>query len=121
MSEAEKVTDYMLKLEHPQKAEIESLREVIKNANSKITERVKWNAPSYYYKADMAAFNPRAKGFVQIIFVFPKEGMIKDTSGLLEGDWKDRRMAKFYDLEDIKSKKSALEKVVNDWVNSMEE
>jgi len=31
--------------------------------------------------------------------------MIEDTSGLLEGDGKEARTARFYDLEDIEKKK----------------
>jgi hypothetical protein len=38
----------------------------------------------------------------------------------LEGDWKDRREARFYDMEDVKSKRAALEKVVNDWIKLMD-
>ena len=72
--------------------------------------------PSYYYNGlDMAAFNPRASEYVHIVFVFPK-GLINDAGGLLEGDYKDRRMAYFYNMEDVRSKKAALEKVINDWV-----
>lgn len=119
-NDTEAVNAYVQQLQHPYKAEIEALRGIIKNAHPKIAERVKWNAPSFFYQLDMAAFNPRAKGFIQIIFIFPK-GLIKDSSGLLEGDWKDRRQAKFYDMADIKAKKKALEQVVNEWIKLMDQ
>src|SRR5947209_2160545 len=100
------VDEYMQKLVHPLKAEIEAVRRIIMNANSKILERVKWNAPSFFCRQlDMGAFNLRAKGFVQLILVFPK-GLITDTSGLLLGDWKDRREARFNDMADVKAKKA---------------
>ena len=120
MTDTEKVVEYMNKLDHPLKAEIDALRVIIKNANIKLSERIKWNAPSYFYIADMAAFNLRATKYVQIIFIFPK-GLINDNAGLLEGDWKDRREARFYNLEDVKSKKSAVEEVVNAWVKLIDE
>ncbi len=41
------VAEYMQNLEHPLKAEIEALRQIIKAANPAISERIKWNAPSY--------------------------------------------------------------------------
>lgn len=41
---------------------------------------------------------------------------IDDGAGLLEGDYKDRRMAYFSDMKDAKAKEAALTKVVNDWV-----
>lgn len=115
-----KVNEFMDKLEHPFKAEMEAVRTIIKNANNKISERIKWNAASFYYKQDIAAFHPRAQKFVHLVFIFPK-GLIQDSSGLLQGDYKDRRMAYFYSMQDVEAKKSALEKVVNDWIELMDE
>ncbi len=117
--DAEKINDFMNTLEHPFKAEVEALRVIIRNVNSKIAERIKWNAPSYYYQTDMAAFNLHQKKFVQLILIFPK-GLINDGTGLLKGDWKDRREARFYNMEDIESKKAALEKIITEWVELME-
>ena len=120
MAKAEKVEDFMDKLEHPLKAEVEALRKIISAADPKIAERVKWNAPSYYYKMDMAAFNLRQTKFVQLILIFPK-GLIADDSGLLLGDWKDRREARFHSMEEVKAKTPVLQKVVREWVKMMED
>jgi|GEM_PF-1208078 len=114
-----KVSLYMRTLGHPMKSEMEVIRSIIKNANPKVLEKVKWNAPSFFYKQDMAVFNPRAERFVQLTFLFPR-GVVKDSTGLLLGDWKDRREARFYDIDDIKKKKAALERVVNEWVALMD-
>ena len=43
---------------------------------------MEWNAPSYFYKADFAAFNLHQEQFVQLILLFPF-GLIADDSGLL--------------------------------------
>lgn len=99
---------------HPLKKEIELLRDIIKAANKKITERVKWNAPSYFYIKDMAAFNLHQEKFVQLIFIFPY-GLIPEND-LLQGDWKDRREARFLNRKDVLAKKSVLEKSVNEWI-----
>jgi hypothetical protein len=95
------------------------LRNIILNANPKLEERVKWNAPSFYYIKDFAAFNLRAKGYVQIIFIFYDGNMIEDSS-LLEGKWKDRREARFYGMDDIEAKKPALEQFINNWIKLIE-
>jgi hypothetical protein len=110
------VNAYMRQSTHPLKAEMDAVRSIIMRANDKITERVKWNAPSFFYKLDMAAFNPRATDCVQVVFVFHDGAMLDERFGLLEGDSPDRRVAKFYDMADIASKKAALERVVNSWV-----
>ena len=113
---AETPDSLMAVSKHPFKKEIEELRRIIKAASDKITERVKWNAPSYYFIKDMAAFNLHQEKFVQIIFIFHNGTMITESGGLLEGDWKDRREARFYSMEDIDNKKNSLEKVVREWI-----
>ncbi len=113
------VTALMMALEHPLKTEVEALRTIIRQTNPKLNERVKWNAPSYFYKADMAAFNLHSKQFVQLILLFPK-GLIADNSGLLLGDWKDKREVRFQDMKDIEAKQAALVRVINAWVRQMD-
>lgn len=101
---------------HPLKTEIDALREIIRGANSKLEERVKWNAPSYYYKnTDMAAFNLRQQGFVQLIMLFP-HGLVDDNSGILLGNWKDRRELRFSTINDIAIHKQSLILIINNWI-----
>ncbi|TCD26189.1 DUF1801 domain-containing protein [Pedobacter psychrodurus] len=119
MQKADQVDDYMEKLEHPFKQEIERLRSIILNSNSKLQERVKWNSPSFYYIKDLAAFNLRANGYVQIIFIFYDGNMIEDSS-LLQGNWKDRREARFSSMVDVEAKQPALEQFVNNWIKLIE-
>jgi len=114
----EEVDRYMANLEHPFKPEVELLRSIILDASNQLQERVKWNSPSFYYVKDLAAFNLRAKGYVQIIFIFYNGNMI-ESDGLLQGEWKDRREARFYSLEDITTKARKLQDFVKDWIKLM--
>ena len=82
------VNEFMSKFEHPFKAEIEAIRAIILKADSRITEGIKWNAPNFYYKGDMAVFTPHIKDYVHM--VFPNGIIINDDTGLLEGDYVDR-------------------------------
>ncbi|MBC6110792.1 DUF1801 domain-containing protein [Pedobacter fastidiosus] len=111
----EEVDVYLENLDHPFKAEVELLRSIILSANDQLEERIKWNSPSFYFVKDFAAFNLRAKGYVQIIFIF-YDGNIIESEGLLQGKWKDRREARFYSLIDIHNKTSQLKDFVNDWI-----
>lgn len=121
MTDAQKVSELMDALDHPLKAEIEAVRAILKNTNSKIAERVKWNSPSYYYKFDLAAFHLRNQQFVHLIVVFPEDTTINDSTGLLEAKHKDRREAKFYSMQDIADKQAALEKIINAWVSLVDD
>jgi hypothetical protein len=109
------VDAFMATLDHPQRAEIAAIRAIIIGASPQIAERIKWKVPSFYYRADLAAFHLRATGCVQLVLVFP-HGLVADPSGLLEGAWPDRRLAKFYDLADVHAKQAALAGIVNAWV-----
>lgn len=115
------VNEYMSKLDHPLKGEIEAVRSIIMNANGKVAERVKWNAPSFYYKDDIAAFHPRATEYVHLVFIFHRGKMIEDGLGVLEGEYKDRRMAKFHGMQDIEARKEALITIINQWVEMTDE
>jgi uncharacterized protein YdeI (YjbR/CyaY-like superfamily) len=105
-------------LDNPLKEEIEAIRKIILNASNKIEESIKWKAPSFFYKDNMATFNPRAKKYVTLIF--HKGALIKDKTGLLEGDTEFARTARFYDMNDVKSKRKQLENVVKQWINVMD-
>ena len=56
-----------------------------------------------------------------ILIVFPTGSKIKDTSGLLEGNYSDgRKIATIKDLEDAKAKKEALQNAIKDWLSAIE-
>ncbi len=113
------------KLQHPLKREIAELRKILLNANSKLTEHVKWNAPSYCYNGDdRITFNLHAQDHVKLIFhrgakaKDAKDFVFTDSSGMLEWAAKDRAVAKFRTLEEVKEKKLALTLLVNQWLEA---
>ncbi|MEO6722471.1 MAG: DUF1801 domain-containing protein [Ferruginibacter sp.] len=116
-SDAELVNDYMDQLKHPLKDEIEAVRTII-TSNKKISERIKWNAPSYYYKEDLVTFNPRNQK--QVHLVFHNQAIVDIKSTLLEGVYKDRRMTYFDSMAAIKKNKKELEGIINEYINAMD-
>jgi hypothetical protein len=115
-NDASAVDSYLQRIDHPFRAEMEAVRAIIVGASVKISERIKWNAPSFFYKEDFGAFNPRATEYAHLILLFPGGEGMDDKSGLLEGNHKDRREAKFHSLDDVKAKKRALQKLVENWI-----
>ena len=57
---------------------------------------------------------------VYVTLIFHKGAIINDSAGLLEGETKLTRTARFYDMEDVKAKKKNLEEVVEKWVKTMD-
>jgi hypothetical protein len=110
------VDAYMRDVDHPFKAEMEAVRQIILGVSPKLSERIKWNAPSFYVEEDFAAFNPRINEYVHLIVLFPGGRGMDEHGNLLEGKHKDRREAKFYGLDDVAAKKPALERLVRRWL-----
>ncbi len=108
------VDEYLKNKNHPLTAEIQRVREIIMATDDKVEETIKWSSPTFMYKGNIASYFMNAKKHVSLMF--HKGANIKDENGLLEGDGKEARTAKFYDLDDIESKKEALEAVVKEWI-----
>lgn len=122
------VDEFMAKLDPPLRTQMEAVRSVILSADRRITEGIKWNAPSCYCHEWFATFNrsPRAKEFVQVVFhrgakAKPGENSryVEDPSGILEWITDDRCIAKFDGMKDIATKKDALRGVVSQWVSKL--
>jgi len=114
--ETGEVAAYMNKLKHPLKDEIEAVRKIIKGADKKIMERIKWNAPSYYTSADMVTFHVRSQQHVHLVFHHP--AIVKIKSSLLQGDYKDRRMVYFQNMKEVKANKKELERIIKELVKA---
>ena len=118
MTDTEQVTAYMQALEHPLKAEIEALRTIIKETDARISERIKWKAPSYYCKEDFLTFNHRMQDKVHLIF--HHDAIPKVNSAILEGDYKDRRMVYFKGMTDVLAKKTELQRIIAELLKLIE-
>lgn len=109
------VDEFMDRLDHPFKPEVQTIREIIKNVNPQIAEQIKWNAPSFSYQGEsLVTFNLWEKKRVHLVFHNPMISKVK--SKLLEGDYDHRRMAYFTDQIDIQAKRSSLEKALKDLI-----
>jgi len=114
VNKTEEVDAFMDKLDHPFKAEVQAVRDIIKNVNGDITEQVKWAAPSFSYKGYMVTFNLWARHRIHL--VFHNGAILTNESGLLEGDYPTRRMAYFSSMDEVESKRKALEDAIREWV-----
>lgn len=119
------IDGYIRDLDHPLEAEIVLIRSIILAANPAITEHVKWNAPSFCFNGeDRITFHLRAKAGIQLVFhrgarVKDAKGFVfEDPAGILEWAAKDRALAKFMDVKDVKAKKAALTDIVKRWVKA---
>jgi hypothetical protein len=130
LTDEEQVTEHIQKLDPALAETVEAIRQIILKTDNEIGEHIKWNNPSFYYTGEMKPFDPKEykreiivmnlhKG--RIMLVFPSGAKVNDSSGLLEGDYKDgRRLAIFKDIDDVKAKENALQNVIKAWLTLVE-
>ncbi|MBK7123158.1 MAG: DUF1801 domain-containing protein [Chitinophagaceae bacterium] len=112
------VNAFMKQLDHPLKDAIEAVRDIIKS-NPNISERVKWNAPSFFYTDDLATIHVKARQHVHLIFHHP--AIVSIQSEFLEGDYKDRRMMYFESMKEVKARKKELTRIIKELVALVKE
>jgi hypothetical protein len=130
LTDSEQVSEPIQKLDPEFGKIIEAIRQIILSTDKEIGEHIKWNAPSFYYTGEMKPFNPKEyKRYIivmnfhkeRILLVFPSGAKINDTTGLLEGDYKDgRRLVYFKNMNDVIAKKDDLQKVIKMWLTLVE-
>jgi hypothetical protein len=114
MNKNSKVDAYMQDLENPQKELWEQIRDIVLGVDPRMEEDIKWGAPTFIYKGNMATFNARAKQFVNL--TFHTGALISDPEGVLDGDAKEARVFRVTGSEELGRKKAGLEMVVKNWI-----
>ena len=120
---ADDVDAYMAQLDHPRKAEIETLRSLIKAVDPRIRESVKWNAPSFALADHFATLKLRPFETVQVVLhtgakLKPNAAplTIADPAGLLQWAAPDRAVATFAGAEDLAARGEAFAAIVRAWI-----
>lgn len=108
-----RVDAWFHELDHPLKNAMQLVRFIILDADDRITESIKWSAPTFAYKGNLASFQPKSKRFVSLMFHRGSE--IPGSHPDLEGEGALVRVMRFEDAADVVAHRQALEKVVRAW------
>jgi hypothetical protein len=95
-------------------------------ADSSISEGIKWNVPSFRTSEFFATMHLRAQDRVGIILHFGAKK--RDTAGIVIGDpealleWlaHDRAQLTFRDLDELTVKHSAVTRIVQEWIRHVQ-
>ena len=130
LSDTEQVTAHIRKLDPDLREPVEAIRQLFLSTDKEVGEHIKWNNPCFYYTGDIKPFDPKEykreiavfnlfKG--KLMLVFPSGEKVNDTTGLLEGDYKDgRRTLIIKDMEDFQAKKESLRAIIKKWLSFVE-
>ena len=121
----DQVEEFLSGLNHPLKEVVIETRALILASNNKITEHIKWNAPSFCIDdIDKITFNLHNKQYVMLVFHkgakaksnTSKGPLFKDDTGMLEWVANDRAVLKITSIAEVNSKSQQLKKLVNHWI-----
>lgn len=127
ISPDEQVNNWMNMQDKKTKTAINSVRKIIKSASSKLTERIKWNAPSYYIKpveqtnsngVDILTFGPYRDN--KILLVIHHPAVVKVKSALLQGNYHHRRLVYFNSKAEAEKNKKELTRIINEIITIIE-
>jgi hypothetical protein len=100
--------------DNPQKALVQAVRQVILNIDPRISETIKWKAPTFMFRGNIASFYPRTTRHASLMF--HAGAVLHDPTGLLEGDGETSRVARFLDETDLAAKTEALRGLIAAWI-----
>lgn len=119
MNKNRDVDAWLSSYDNPMKEVIEAIREVVLKSDNRIEETIKWKAPTFMYKGNIASFFPKAKKHATLMF--HKGAEIPGAYKYLVGDGKEARSFKVESLSDLKQKRAELRAIVIAWCNSRDE
>ena len=100
--------------DNPQRDLVMAVRDAILDADDRVTEVVKWQAPTFVYKGNIASFYPKTKTHASLMF--HRGAALDDPDGLLEGEGDVSRVARFLDADDLAAKRDALQRLIREWI-----
>lgn len=113
MNRNPQVDAWMAAYDNPMKKVVEAVRRVMLEADPRIEETIKWQAPTFTYKGNLASFFPKSRAHASLMF--HKGGEIAGDFPSLEGEGKEARTMKFKDVADVAAKTAELQAIVSAW------
>lgn len=117
------VSQFLLQTDHPQRAGIERLRELILGLDPRIDEEIKWNAPSFKLDDHFATFKLHPPKNIQLVLHTGAKGRsgtrrfeIDDPAGLLAWPATDRCVLTLASSEALAVHEVAVLGIVRQWI-----
>ena len=109
------VDDWFAERQHLLTEAMQLARMLILDADSRVSESIKWKTPTFFYNGNIVSFNPSAK-FVSLLFHRGSE--IEGDFPHLVGDGRLVRVMRFADVNEAEATRDELQAVIRAWCNS---
>ena len=91
--------------DNPMKAVVQRVREIVLDADPRVDECIKWQAPTFTYKGNIASFYPKSRQHASLMFHLGAR--IPGTYPRLEGNGDTSRVMKVADLDEAEAARSS--------------
>jgi hypothetical protein len=99
--------------ENPMKPVVQRVREVVLEADPRIGECIKWKAPTFTYRGNLASFYPKSKQHASLMF--HQGAKIPGDHPRLEGTGETSRVMKLGSVDEVDAAAPELERLVKAW------
>jgi hypothetical protein len=101
--------------EHPMTEAMQRARQLILDADPRVSESIKWQTPTFSYRGNIVSFNPAKK---MVSLLFHRGAEIPGDFPRLEGDGRLARVMRFADVGEVDEGAEELQSVIRAWCDS---
>jgi hypothetical protein len=99
--------------DNPMKDVVQRMREIVLDADPRVDECIKWQAPTFTYKGNIASFYPKSRQHASLMFHLGAR--IPGDHPRLEGTGDTSRVMKVGSLDEAEAARDELVRLVRAW------
>lgn len=107
------VDAWFARYDNPMKEVVQRVREIVLDTDPRVDECIKWQAPTFTYKGNIASFYPKSRQHASLMF--HQGAKIPGSYPRLEGSGDTSRVIKVADLDEAEAARAELESIVRAW------
>ena len=105
---------WMAHYDNPMKVVVERVRRILLTADDRIEECVKWQAPTFTYRGNLASFFPKSKDHATLMF--HQGALIPGRYPHLLGSGREARSMQFVSIHEAEERRDELTAIVKAWI-----
>lgn len=117
MAASSEVDAWFAARNHPLTDAMQLARQLILEADSRVTESIKWKTPTFSFRGNIVSFNPSTK---LVSLLFHRGAEIPGDFPRLVGDGRLVRVMRFTDVGEVEQAADELQEVIRAWCHARE-
>lgn len=113
MPRSPEVDAWFATYDNPRKDVVQRIRDIVLESDPRVGECIKWQAPTFTYKGNIASFYPKSRNHASLMFHLGAR--IPGDHPRLEGMGDTSRVMKLASVAEADAARNDLERVVRDW------